>query len=82
MWLYGAIQQIGSHQSSRFTSYFHDNFLPGRSRWVVYSNKYGYDYDASQVPPEWLVVTKCNYVFMDFTHRNPLLRKGPVIFCL
>ena len=61
---------------------FHDNFLSGRSRWVVYSNKYGYDYDASQVPPEWLVVTKCNFVFMDFTQWNPLLREGPVIFCL
>ena len=29
------------------------NVLLGRSRWVDYSPKYGWDYDGSQIPPEW-----------------------------
>ena len=28
----------------------------GRSRWVVFSDAVGMDYDASQVPPEWYVL--------------------------
>ena len=31
----------------------------GRSRWVVYSDAFGMDYDGSQVPAEWWV-TKTN----------------------
>ena len=30
--------------------------LAGRSRWVVFSDAVGMDYDASQVPPEWYVL--------------------------
>ena len=25
----------------------------GRSRWVIYDDKYGLNYDASQIDPEW-----------------------------
>jgi len=28
-------------------------YFMGRSRWVVYSDIYGHDYDGSQVPAEW-----------------------------
>lgn len=34
--------------------YFHNPYyFIGRSRWVEYSDQYGMDYDASQVPAEW-----------------------------
>ncbi|KAK7499507.1 hypothetical protein BaRGS_00009159 [Batillaria attramentaria] len=34
--------------------YYQNNmYFMGRSRWVQYSPKYGFDYDGSQVPPEW-----------------------------
>ncbi len=35
-------------------------FILGRSRWVDYAPQYGYEYDGSQVPPEWSVQ---RYVF-------------------
>lgn len=25
----------------------------GRNRWVIYGNRFGWDYEASQIPPEW-----------------------------
>ena len=28
-------------------------YISGKSRWVEYSDQFGHDYDASQVPPEW-----------------------------
>lgn len=28
-------------------------FFKGRSRWIIYADKYGLDYDGSQVDPEW-----------------------------
>jgi len=28
-------------------------FFIGRNRWVIYADKVGLNYDASQVPPEW-----------------------------
>ncbi|BFZ10736.1 hypothetical protein BsWGS_13775 [Bradybaena similaris] len=28
-------------------------FFLGRSRWMEYSLRFGHDYDASQIPPEW-----------------------------
>ncbi|KAK7101389.1 probable NADH dehydrogenase [ubiquinone] 1 alpha subcomplex subunit 12 [Littorina saxatilis] len=34
--------------------YFHNPmYFVGRSRWVVYSDAAGHDYDGSQVPAEW-----------------------------
>lgn len=27
--------------------------VSGRNRWVVYSDHVGFNYDASQIPPEW-----------------------------
>jgi NADH dehydrogenase (ubiquinone) 1 alpha subcomplex subunit 12 len=27
--------------------------ISGRNRWVIYANKYGLDYDGSQVDPQW-----------------------------
>ncbi|KAI3380918.1 hypothetical protein SNEBB_002523 [Seison nebaliae] len=34
--------------------YFHNprHFI-GKSRWIQYANKYGLDFDGSQIPPEW-----------------------------
>ncbi|KZC04229.1 PREDICTED: probable NADH dehydrogenase [ubiquinone] 1 alpha subcomplex subunit 12 [Dufourea novaeangliae] len=34
--------------------YFENNeYFYGTNRWVVYSDRYGMDYDGSQVTPEW-----------------------------
>jgi len=30
-----------------------DRYFLGRNRWVVYGNRFGWDYEGSQVPPEW-----------------------------
>lgn len=35
----------------------------GRNRWVIYGNRFGWDYEGSQVPPEWLVFCCCLIVF-------------------
>lgn len=35
-----------------------------RNRWVIFSKKVYLDYDASQIPPEWLVMF---YVSLDVT---------------
>lgn len=28
-------------------------FILGRSRWIIYNEKYGMDYDGTHVDPEW-----------------------------
>ncbi|KAL8620595.1 hypothetical protein ACOMHN_017876 [Nucella lapillus] len=33
--------------------YYNPMYFLGRSRWVVYSDAFGMDYDGSQVPAEW-----------------------------
>ena len=33
--------------------YENDYYFFGRNRWVIYSNKYGYEYDASHIRPNW-----------------------------
>uniref|UniRef100_A0A5K3ESI0 NADH dehydrogenase [ubiquinone] 1 alpha subcomplex subunit 12 n=1 Tax=Mesocestoides corti TaxID=53468 RepID=A0A5K3ESI0_MESCO len=33
--------------------YENNRYFLGRNRWVVYGNRFGWDYEASQVPPEW-----------------------------
>ncbi|KAH9582473.1 NADH dehydrogenase 1 alpha subcomplex subunit 12 ndufa12/DAP13 [Schistosoma haematobium] len=33
--------------------YENNNYFVGRNRWVRYSNRFGWDYEGSQVPPEW-----------------------------
>ncbi|KAM7540575.1 hypothetical protein Aperf_G00000023337 [Anoplocephala perfoliata] len=34
--------------------YFENNrYFLGRNRWVIYGNRFGWDYEASQIPPEW-----------------------------
>ncbi|XP_018646412.1 NADH-ubiquinone oxidoreductase subunit B17.2,putative [Schistosoma mansoni] len=33
--------------------YENNNYFVGRNRWVIYSNRFGWDYEGSQVPPEW-----------------------------
>ncbi|KAK6619792.1 hypothetical protein RUM44_006191 [Polyplax serrata] len=33
--------------------YENDYYFFVRNRWMIYSNKFGYDYDASQIHPEW-----------------------------
>ncbi|VDN12227.1 unnamed protein product [Dibothriocephalus latus] len=33
--------------------YMNNRYFVGRNRWVVYGNRFGWDYEGSQVPPEW-----------------------------
>lgn len=33
--------------------YQNKRYFIGRSRWVIYNEKVGLDYDASQIAPEW-----------------------------
>ncbi|XP_034254636.1 NADH dehydrogenase [ubiquinone] 1 alpha subcomplex subunit 12-like, partial [Thrips palmi] len=33
--------------------YENNNYFFGRNRWVEYSPAFGFDYDASMIPPEW-----------------------------
>ncbi|GAA50707.1 NADH dehydrogenase (ubiquinone) 1 alpha subcomplex 12, partial [Clonorchis sinensis] len=33
--------------------YQNDKYFLGRDRWVIYGNRFGWDYEGSQVPPEW-----------------------------
>ena len=33
--------------------YQNNDYMYLRNRWVVFNNKYGYDYDATNIPPEW-----------------------------
>lgn len=33
--------------------YQNNRYFVGRSRWIVYSNKYGLDYDSTHIDPEW-----------------------------
>ncbi len=33
--------------------YQNKRYFVGRSRWVVYNEKYGLDYDGSMIAPEW-----------------------------
>ncbi|CAL8099325.1 unnamed protein product [Calicophoron daubneyi] len=33
--------------------YQNDKYFMGRDRWVVYGNRFGWDYEGSQIPPEW-----------------------------
>ncbi|KAK6629657.1 hypothetical protein RUM43_003475 [Polyplax serrata] len=33
--------------------YENNTYFYGKNRWVVYSDRYGFDYDGSQVPAEW-----------------------------
>ncbi|VDN97007.1 unnamed protein product [Rodentolepis nana] len=33
--------------------YENNRYFIGRNRWVIYGNRFGWDYEASQVPPEW-----------------------------
>ncbi|VDK38005.1 unnamed protein product [Taenia asiatica] len=33
--------------------YENDRYFLGRNRWVVYGNRFGWDYEGSQIPPEW-----------------------------
>uniref|UniRef100_A0A068WAW4 NADH dehydrogenase [ubiquinone] 1 alpha subcomplex subunit 12 n=1 Tax=Echinococcus granulosus TaxID=6210 RepID=A0A068WAW4_ECHGR len=33
--------------------YKNDRYFLGRNRWVVYGNRFGWDYEGSQIPPEW-----------------------------
>ncbi|THD20706.1 NADH dehydrogenase [ubiquinone] 1 alpha subcomplex subunit 12, partial [Fasciola hepatica] len=35
--------------------YENNKYFMGRNRWVVYGNRFGWDYEGSQVPPEWYV---------------------------
>ncbi|KAL5014596.1 hypothetical protein ScPMuIL_008866 [Solemya velum] len=39
----------------KFGNKYYENkmYFMGRSRWVMYSDIYGMDYDGSQVPAEW-----------------------------
>ncbi|EEB11716.1 NADH-ubiquinone oxidoreductase subunit B17.2, putative [Pediculus humanus corporis] len=41
--------------SDRFGNkyYENDSYFYGRNRWVIYSDRFGYDYDASHVDPQW-----------------------------
>nr|CDS32359.1 nadh dehydrogenase (ubiquinone) alpha,nadh dehydrogenase ubiquinone alpha subcomplex [Hymenolepis microstoma] len=33
--------------------YENNRYFIGRNRWVIYGNRFGWDYEGSQVPPEW-----------------------------
>ncbi|CAH8548146.1 unnamed protein product [Dicrocoelium dendriticum] len=33
--------------------YKNDKYFVGRNRWVIYGNRFGWDYEGSQIPPEW-----------------------------
>ncbi|OAF68478.1 NADH dehydrogenase [ubiquinone] 1 alpha subcomplex subunit 12 [Intoshia linei] len=33
--------------------FYNPNYFVGRSRWIEYSNKTGWDYNASEIPPMW-----------------------------
>ncbi|XP_026273886.1 probable NADH dehydrogenase [ubiquinone] 1 alpha subcomplex subunit 12 [Frankliniella occidentalis] len=39
----------------KFGNKYYENpmYFLGRNRWVEYSERYGYDYDGSQIPAEW-----------------------------
>ncbi|XP_059146749.1 NADH dehydrogenase [ubiquinone] 1 alpha subcomplex subunit 12-like [Physella acuta] len=39
----------------KFGNKYYENkyYFIGRSRWVSYPQSVGFDYDASQIPPEW-----------------------------
>ncbi|VDQ14608.1 unnamed protein product [Trichobilharzia regenti] len=41
--------------TDKFGNKYYENnkYFVGRNRWVVYSNRFGWDYEGSQVPPEW-----------------------------
>lgn len=52
--------------------YFENNrFFYGRNRWVEYGDQYHFDYDGSQVPPEW-------HRWLHYTTDDPPTKVPPV----
>ncbi len=47
--------------------------LKGKSRWVVYNEKYGLDYDATQIDPEW-------HGWIHYTTDEPPTVKKPITY--
>ncbi|KAF8567983.1 hypothetical protein P879_03036 [Paragonimus westermani] len=46
----------GTHVGTdKFGNKYYENnkYFMGRNRWVIYGNRFGWDYEGSQVPPEW-----------------------------
>ncbi|VDP95501.1 unnamed protein product [Echinostoma caproni] len=55
--LYGTDElKWGKHVGTDYlgNKYYENNkYFMGRNRWVIYGNRFGWDYEGSQVPPEW-----------------------------
>ncbi|KAA0196367.1 NADH dehydrogenase [ubiquinone] 1 alpha subcomplex subunit [Fasciolopsis buskii] len=57
--------------------YENNKYFLGRNRWVVYGNRFGWDYEGSQVPPEWFVstmlnISRCRHRWLHYmTDENP-----------
>ncbi len=53
--------------------YQNKRYIIGRSRWVIYSEKFGLDYDASMISPEW-------HGWMHYTTDETPVTRKPVSY--
>lgn len=55
LWMMSTLKSGRLVGSDKYGNKYYENryYFMGRSRWVEYAEYINYDYDASQVPPEW-----------------------------
>ncbi|RNA28583.1 NADH dehydrogenase [ubiquinone] 1 alpha subcomplex subunit 12 [Brachionus plicatilis] len=53
--------------------YQNKRFFVGRSRWVIYNEKYGMDYDGTHVDPEW-------HGWLHYVRDDPPTIKNPITY--
>ncbi|KAM3179075.1 hypothetical protein ACTXT7_001295 [Hymenolepis weldensis] len=50
--IFGSLRMIFRTDELKDGTLVGEDYL-GRNRWVIYGNRFGWDYEASQIPPEW-----------------------------